>query len=344
MQTRQWTRGARATWKVLPLHLQLHWRESLSSYIIRLAEANGLKSTNDLAVLSGIQSWTSLSAAPDYSAYSAKRLAGIAGCSPDVLWNATFYHLARHFACPATFAGEAMRSFLQGSVATSLRYCPLCLAEMPYYRLCWRFLAIAGCPTHHCHLLSTCGHCGTPVPLLPRVPRLLACATCQGDLRACPTSLLPPQAGLHLDRHAHDLDLLLMPTGWAPEIRSALVQGRGLIFLRQRKQWSRTQVAHMMERDEQVIAEMEAGHWGEKATFANYWQYTALLGSSLSEVLEAAQIMRGSEQERKRSRLDELAVLVQLEDLSRSRAERLQEVSTPTRPPRRPNKSAPPTR
>jgi hypothetical protein len=37
METMQWIDHERSTWKVLPLHPQLHWFESLSSYIIRLA-------------------------------------------------------------------------------------------------------------------------------------------------------------------------------------------------------------------------------------------------------------------------------------------------------------------
>lgn len=316
----------RSIWKLLPLHPQPQWLESLSSYIIRLAEANGFQSTDDLATLSGIWSWKYAHAALDYSAYCAEKVARIAGCASDILWNATFYHLVRHFAFPALYVRETRR-FLQGSIATSLRYCPLCLAENPYGRLCWRFLAIPGCHKHICSLLSTCGHCGMPVPLLPHVPRLTVCATCQGDLRSCHPAPLPPQRGRHLQRRTHDLELLLMPAGWAPEITQALAQGSGFLFLRQRKQLSRAEVASRMGREEQVLREIEAGNWGERATLADYWQYTEILDCSLSEVIEAAQIVRDSEQERKRSRLDDLTLRVQLEELSRPHAKRFAELS-----------------
>ena len=64
----------RSTWKLLPLHPQPHWLKSLSSYIIRLAEANGFQSTDDLATLSGIWSWKYAHAALDYSAYCAEKV------------------------------------------------------------------------------------------------------------------------------------------------------------------------------------------------------------------------------------------------------------------------------
>src|SRR6266487_2920020 len=61
----------------------------------------------------------------------------------------------------------------------------------------------------------------------------------------------------------------------------------------------------------------------------------------VSEVIEAAQIMRSSEHERRLSSLDEIALLVRMEetqDLRRSRAERSQETNEPIRPLRRKNR------
>ncbi len=341
METMQQMDQERSIWRMMPLHPQPQWLKSLSSYIIRLAEANGLKSMNELAILSGIWGWEQVRLFPDYAAFSAERLACISGCTRATLRDTTFYHLARHFAC-STLSGAGMRDFFQGSIAASLRYCPLCMAEMPYYRLCWRFLAIAGCHKHGCHLLNECGHCGTPVPFLPYVPRIAFCTTCQGDLRTCPAPLLPQQAERkRLRRRAQDLELLLVPTEWAPEITPAILQGSGFTFLRQRKHLSVTEVASLMQRDEQIIQEIEQGNWNGNTTLADYWQYTEILECSLSEVIEAAQIMRISEHERRLSRLDEIALLVRMEaaqDLRRSRAERSQETNEPIRPLRRKNR------
>jgi hypothetical protein len=294
-----------STWCLLPLHPQPQWLESLSSYMLRLAEANGLKSTNELMTLSNIKrTGSDLRRAPDYSSFASEGLATIARCSPATLRATTLYHLARHFACP-TFYLKGMLHFFQESIATYLRYCPLCVAEMSYYRLSWRFLAIVGCCKHRCYLLSTCGHCGTSVPLLPHVPHVAFCATCQGDLRTCPSPLLPPQAEVLVQKRTHDLELLLMPIDWAPEITSALLQGSGFIFLRQRNHLSIRETASLMKRDEQVIREIEEGNWNGTATCADYWQYTELLGCSLSKVIEAAEIMANSERG-KQSRPDEV--------------------------------------
>jgi hypothetical protein len=297
MPTTQQIEHLRSTWRMLPLHPQPQWLESLSSYMIRLAEANNLKSINELATLAGMErEWYSMGIIADYFTPSSPWLAYMAGCTPTILRNTTFYHLAHHFACPGPHLRQ-MRKFLQGSIASSLRYCPLCLADMPYYRLYWRFLAIAGCDIHGCSLASECGHCGAPLPFLPRIPRLAFCATCQRDLRTCRTPPLPQQAGMRLQKRTRDLELLLMPTEWVPEIPRALLQGSGFIFLRQRKHLSVAEMAHLIERDEQVIQEIEEGDWSRKATFADYWQYIEILDSSLAEVIEVAKIMRSRDYE-----------------------------------------------
>src|SRR2546421_608962 len=138
----------RGPWKMLPLHPQPQWLESWSSYLIRLAEANGLKAINELATLAGLKGgWKGVRASPDsYFVVSSERLAGITGCTASTLRDTTFYHLVRHFACPMLRASR----FFQGSLASSLRYCPGCLAvqPIPYYRLSWRFLALSGCHPH----------------------------------------------------------------------------------------------------------------------------------------------------------------------------------------------------
>src|SRR2546421_3505283 len=133
MQTTQQIDREHPIWRMLPLHPQPKPLESLSGYILRLAEANRLKSVNELAHLSGLRSgWRDVRIAPDYASFPTGRLAWVAGCLPDNLRDMTFYHLARHFACP-THSFRKMFAFFEGNVASSLRYCPACLAEQPYH-------------------------------------------------------------------------------------------------------------------------------------------------------------------------------------------------------------------
>jgi TniQ len=333
MQTARTYDQEHPLWRVLPLHPQPKRLESLSGYILRLAEANGLKSVNELAQLSGLcKGWREVRLFPDYSSLPTGKLARVAGCLPESLRDTTFYHLARHFARP-THSLEEMSAFFQASVAPSLRYCPACLAEQSYHRLDFRFLVLEGCYKHKCSLLSSCGHCGAPIPLLPLRSRVACCAMCRKDLRTCLMPPLPQQAEAHLERRTRDLELLLMPAEQTPEITSALLQGSGFLFLRQRKHLSLTEATLLMGRDGQVITEIEEGNWGGKATLADYWRYTEILGSSLSDVIEAARTMRSRENERRPSWLNEQARLVLAEvaeALRLSLAKRPHDMSDPT--------------
>lgn len=279
---------------------------SFSQHSLRLAEANGLKSINELATLAGLRGgWKGVRASPDsYFAVSSERLAGITGCRPSTLRDTTFYHLVRHFACPMLRASR----FFQGSLAAYLRYCPGCLAgqPIPYYRLSWRFLALSGCHKHGCRLLNACGHCGMPIPCLPSVPQLAHCSACRGDLRTCPTEPLSQQERDQLCTRTKDLEMLLMPAEWAPEITAALVMGGCFTLLRKNKQLTTQEAACVLNRDELIILEMEQGQWDKQATLCDYWQYTGLLGCSLSELVGVAQLARDLGR-RKPNRLGELA-------------------------------------
>lgn len=242
MQPMQQMHREHPLWRMLPLHPQPKPLESLNGYILRLAEANGLKSVHELARLSGLRKgWKD----QDYSSILTGRLAGIARCDPNHLQDMTCYHLARHFAC-AGFSVESTSPFFRGSLAPSLRYCPVCLDEQPYYHLTWRFLALSGCVLHGCSLLNTCGHCFAPIPLLPRRPRIACCPTCQGNLRTCPAFPLPQRETL--ERRARDLWWLLMPAELAPEITSALLQGSGFFLLRVRRHMGFAEAARLMGR------------------------------------------------------------------------------------------------
>ncbi len=74
-----------------------------------------------------------------------------------------------------------------------------------------------------------------------------------------------------------------------------------------------------MERGEQVIVEMEYGNWNGAATLFDYLQYTDILDCSLSELVEATRFARSIEQKRT-TRVDELAHLVRIEEDQRRHA------------------------
>src|SRR5437667_786072 len=127
METGSWMAQERAIWKVLPLRPRPEVLESMTSYITRLAEANGLQSTNELGALAGGMSLSSLKESPDYPAAAYPGLAQITGYPQERWFDMTFFHLAQHFGCAMN--PNSLHSFLAGSLAASLRYCPICLVE-----------------------------------------------------------------------------------------------------------------------------------------------------------------------------------------------------------------------
>jgi hypothetical protein len=127
-------------------------------------------------------------------------------------------------------------------------------------------------------------------------------------VRTCRALPLSQQERDQLATRTKELELLLMPAEWSPEITAALVMGGGFTLLRQNKHLTTQEAASLLNRDEQIILEMEHGLWGKQATLCDYWQYTELLNCSLSEVVGVAQPAR-TVGRRKPNRLDERARL-----------------------------------
>src|SRR6266496_3237068 len=174
MGTEPWVDQERAIWNVLPLRPLPQPLESLTSYMTRLTEANGLQSINELGALAGVLRMTTIQWRADYPAdYPASAYQGLAqltGHPPQRWIDMTFFSLVQHFGRATN--PSAVHSFLAGSLAASLRYCPLCLAEHrpAYYSLLWRFLMLPGCLEHEVYFLDQCGHCGSSLPLVSRRP------------------------------------------------------------------------------------------------------------------------------------------------------------------------------
>jgi hypothetical protein len=85
-------------------------------------------------------------------------------------------------------------------------------------------------------------------------------------LRTCQTAPFPQQDWHHLFTQTKDLEMLLMPAEWSPEITAALLMGGGFTLLRQNKHLTTQEAACVLNRDEQIILEMEYGRWGKQAT------------------------------------------------------------------------------
>ena len=284
METEPWVNRERAIWKVLPLHPHPKVLESMTSYITRLAQANGFQSISELGALAGGMSLSRMKESPDYPAAAYPGLAQITGYPQERWFDMTFFHLAPRFGCAMN--PNSLHSFLAGSLAPSLRYCPICLAEHPptHYSLLWRFLVLPGCTLHGVGFLDQCGHCQSPLPLLRSLPQLPFCPTCQGDLRTCKPLPLNDNSLELTRRRTNDLKTLLTPS-LRPQKEQAKLIGKQFQLLRQQRDLWILEVARLLGRDRSVVRDIDYVNRFRQATLGDYIQYADVLGCSLHEIL-----------------------------------------------------------
>lgn len=273
---------------VLPLHPQPEPLETLTSYLTRLATANQLRSMTQLLNLCFPNERSRLTISNrDFPPVSFGALPVISQCSRARLLATTFCHIGQKFDRPPK--PRALISFLSGVLARQLRYCPLCLAEYGYYRLTWRFLAVAGCVEHRCRLLDGCGHCGQPLPFLSYTPQLGGCPACGGDLRTCATTQLDePQLEIVQD-YTQDFEYLLEPQRYETQTEGMpLIRliGQRLTHWRQVRGLTLAEVARQLNQYPPLFSYLENGNHTRGLGIQRYLIYANLLRLSLRDLFE----------------------------------------------------------
>lgn len=182
--------------------------ELLSSWLVRLAEANALKlHPFGTRALSGHALWNR---DIDRSAPDAL-LAVLAARTGVSFERARATRLAAYAGvlAPIVSARGPTRWVLAAGVyhRTRRRYglqaCPSCLADdaVPYFRRAWRLACVTACVAHDRPLVDRCPCCTAPLQLhrgelgsrARHVPRpITACAACGRDLRRAPSTPLAP--------------------------------------------------------------------------------------------------------------------------------------------------------
>ena len=205
--------------EVLPIHPRPQPLETLTSYLTRLAEANGIPNICRLQpIIFPNRNADDLRGMKDLSPRSFDALLVAASCPEADLLATTFYHLIRKFERPTN--ATTVASFLLGHLAPTLRYCPLCLqTTIPYYRLPWRFTMLAGCPQHGCLLLDRCSYCAAEIPFLTVSLKMNQCPRCGMALRAGQVAPMDHLQKQQAQKRYRDLVFLLSPTN-EPELRS----------------------------------------------------------------------------------------------------------------------------
>lgn len=270
---------------VLPVRPQPEPLESFTSYLMRLGEANRLRYPCDLGhrLFPG-QSPYAIRILTDHVPVTWGTVSQQAHCSEAQLLATTFHHLGRKFGRPTN--GKALSSFLYGAIALSLRYCPLCLQEQPYYRLPWRFLALTGCSHHDCRLLDRCGVCHQPVRLLHTTIQVGVCPACQTPLSTTAAAPLSDQEQQQCRQMEQELAYLLSPQPWETgDVTASVGVGHLLERLRWQKGLAPADLADQTGLSPKSIRHLERGKvQGPGVGFQRYLHYAAFMGVSLQQL------------------------------------------------------------
>ncbi len=274
--------------EVLPLHPRPEHLESLTSYLMRLSEHNGISSIDGLSALCFPHQDRRITRdIADYPPVTFGDLTRVGTWSEETLRKTTFFHLVAKFG--RSTLPQPMSRFLSGCVGQYLRYCPLCFTEqrVRYYLLTWRFLMVTCCHIHKCRLLEACGHCDALIPLF-RSPFIVGdCPRCRQNLKLCAAALVPDEAELEISLHVYnDIIFLLTPQSWEADGGSLIKQvGRRLSYMRQMKQLTAVEVASRIGVTLTIVEGIERGDFqGRGATLLCYFRYANYLCLDLKEV------------------------------------------------------------
>lgn len=274
---------------VLPVRPSFEPLESLTSYVTRLAVANGITSVDAMTTLCFPKQDRRISRELADFPPASIGVMGEAEVIPEkALLNMTFFHLGVKFG--RSSKPQPLSRFLTGCIARETRYCPSCLAvSHPYYSLLWRFLGVQCCTLHHCKLLDRCGDCGYPLPLFAAPLSFGKCPRCGIDLKLCRAE---DASELELSQtlaHQQDLVLLLSPSSGGADHRN-IAQSIGSRFKQERRVrgFTALEVADRMGVTLTVVEGIERGSTLRRgAKFQNYVHYARHLGVSLRAIFAA---------------------------------------------------------
>lgn len=194
------------TGKLLPAHLHPLPDEILSSWVIRVAHAHGLKLQTFSALVFGrdkaIWNRDIDKLAPTWMI---AKLSEITGASVEAVQATTMKSYEgvlyeHHQPNGNTKWLLPLGIYHRTRLGYGLQYCPHCLAEdaEPYFRKRWRLAFSAVCTKHKCYLLDACPQCASALSphradmhgreYLPQGALHAHCWQCGFDLRSAPTA------------------------------------------------------------------------------------------------------------------------------------------------------------
>ncbi|MGF7046221.1 hypothetical protein J2T13_000697 [Paenibacillus sp. DS2015] len=180
-------------------------QEALSSYLFRLAEANG---TNFLSILIQISTTknSEISARRYYhidinpaKKIDIKLLSQLTCISIEELQNHTFFPVLKSvFEDPAQNADQSTFQLGNLYVSQHRRFCRMCLKKEIKYHLIWQLKDIEVCVVHGVKLENDCLHCGKIQPYSKANMEYCTCIYCESNLR---TENLTGSSIVHIDEN-----------------------------------------------------------------------------------------------------------------------------------------------
>ncbi len=186
--------------------------ESFSSYISRLAHANLVDAPwggwaaflRDLGI-----SKRSLYLCELFPQDCFSKASKLLAVSVEELLSMSLAQVASNFGVPVS--NRALRKFLEGTVTSHLRYCPLCLGKYGGFMLNWRFLSLEGCPEHGIRLLDSCPNCNSQLPLAHPILGGRQCPNCDAHLCQANTTPMSMSEEIRAEYFQQEIRVLLSP-------------------------------------------------------------------------------------------------------------------------------------
>lgn len=282
--------------EVLPLRPSVNTDECLSSYLIRLAHANGY--THFWGLVSDLfPMWSKRHQVNllrwEYPVDGWGRIPARTHLTPVHLRRLTVAPWIEKFRPPLILTRGNRLSpghYLQGVVNPNIKVCPLCLRSRAYIRLMWRLGPVDTCLQHGCLLQSQCRQCGSPLSGIESQAHHWRCTECDTDWRMLPVEIAAAQ---HLEAQERsqaalrfllnpDVSLVKLPNPDSNEKAYDLAQAIGLKFryLRIEEGYSVTEMAQRVGVYSGMISALEHG---EHPPLLSYLAYLETLSLSWPE-------------------------------------------------------------
>ena len=222
------------TGRLLPVHPKPLTDELLTSWIVRIAEANAVKLHTLTRFLFGDHKrspWMR-DIARSGPEWLVEKISEVTGTTRE-LANQTTLNSYYGKIFPAKQISGQLRWLLPAKIKSSnrlghcLQYCPVCLAgdNPPYYRRRWRIGYYTFCTEHDVMLLDACPVCDSPIVIhrrdfsvdLNQARRMTECNVCGFDLQEAP-KLFPEVLSRQVYKfHSRIVNPLERPDRWSDE-------------------------------------------------------------------------------------------------------------------------------